>query len=129
MNLQKVISLAVACAVTAGSLTVATQASAQQNERFTVTGPRFGDAPIERVSYRDLNLAMARDQDRLMKRVGFAVNQLCPGIAYLGDPRCRSSAWDGAKPQIALAVDRAKQIARNGFSTIAPVAIVLSVAQ
>ena len=127
MNLQKVIALT--CAVTAGSLTVATGASAQWDDRFTVTGTRMGSVPIERVSYRDLNLAMARDQQRLIRRVDFAVSQLCPDIAYVGDPRCRSYAWEGAKPQIARAVDRAKQIARSGFSTIAPVAIVISAAR
>jgi UrcA family protein len=98
MNLQKVIALA--CAVTAGSLMVATGASAQWDERFTVTGTRMGSVPIERVSYRDLNLAMARDQQRLIRRVGFAVSQLCPDIAYVGDPRCRSYAWEMAKPQM-----------------------------
>jgi hypothetical protein len=89
----------------------------------------MGSVPIERVSYRDLNLAMARDQQRLIRRVGFAVSQLCPDIAYVGDPRCRPYAWERAKPQIARAVDRAKQIARSDFSTIAPVAIVISAAR
>ena len=130
MTLQKFILFAAACAMTAGSLAITSPASAQPSERFTVTGPRTDAPRTERVSYRDLNLVIPQDEKRLVRRVGFAVNHVCPqGIFRIEPSGCRSDAWDGAKPQIALAVERAKQIASNGFSSIAPVAIVISVRQ
>ena len=129
MNSQKIKSFAASCAVAAGILAGSTAASAQRDERITVKALRADDVPKERVSYRDLDLASARDERRLMRRVNFAVNYVCPGNSYLGDSRCRASAWKRAEPQIALAVERAKQISSFGFSSIAPTAIVISVPQ
>ena len=85
----------------------------------------------EVVSYADLNLASTDGVKRLNYRVGSAVRHVCAPLdgrdtfsAYGG---CKSYAWNGAKPQMDLAVQRAQQIAQNGVSSIAPVAILISV--
>ena len=131
MSLQKFMSIAAACAVTAGSLALASPALAQSNERFTVTGPRIDEDVLStRVSYRDLNLANARDEKQLVWRVGSAVKSVCPDGSMVFPTHlqaCRTYAWNGSRPQIALAVERAKQMASTGFSSLAPVAIVISI--
>ncbi len=40
---------------------------------------------------------------------------------------CDTSAWGGARPQIARAVQRAREIAATGSSTIAAAAITIAV--
>ena len=128
MDGQKIISLCGACAITVTGFALSSPAFA---EPITVIATRDEDRVTKRVSYRDLNLAVARDEQRLVRRVGFAVSSVCPSeIAYIQIVRnCRTSAWDGARPQIALAVERAKQIASSGYSSIAPVAIVIAAPQ
>ena len=85
-----------------------------------------------RVSYADLNLAAAPGERTLNRRVGAAVANLCneavggnsPALDYT---RCSNGAWDGARPQITLAIRRAHEIAANGTSLIAAVAITIAV--
>jgi UrcA family protein len=81
-----------------------------------------------RVSYRDLNLAAADGQRTLHQRVrratAFVCNPLFSGGSFDRDYyNCRDNAWDGAEPQMALAIQRAKEIALAGSSSIPPVAI------
>jgi UrcA family protein len=125
MRWQSIISLCGACAITASGLVISTPVLA---EPITVMGPRDDDRMVRLVSYRDLNLALAQDEQRLVQRVGGAVRSVCREemIYLLGHRSCRNRAWNGARPQIAQAIERAKQIARNGFSPIAPVAIVIA---
>jgi hypothetical protein len=40
--------------------------------------------------------------------------------------RCRSFAWGGARPQMNLAIQRAQELAANGTTNIAPVAIMIA---
>lgn len=89
--------------------------------------------PVRFVSYRDLDLAKSEDEQILVKRVRHAARNVCVESAP-EDPftssmflTCRSSAWQGARPQIVRAVTRAREIAANGWSAIAPVAITISV--
>jgi UrcA family protein len=88
-----------------------------------ITAPH-PDQPVERVSYHDLNLVLSSDQKTLYQRVNRAIRNVCPDnemIMVLLD--CRSYARNGAKPQIALAIERATQIAQTGSSSIAAVAL------
>jgi UrcA family protein len=131
MAMQKIAWFTAACLISVGTHAPSSRAQPQSDQRFTVTGPRITDGLSERVSYRDLNLANVRDAKRLVRRVGFAVSHVCSydDRALIPDlVECRSYAWEGAKPQIALAIQRAKQIASTGFSAIAPVTIVVAVA-
>lgn len=89
--------------------------------------------PTERVSYADLNLASADGVERLTNRVRRAVTHVC-APHYSRDTLvdytdCKSFAWSGARPQMDLAIQRAQQIALNGTSSIAPVAILIAVPQ
>jgi len=66
------------------------------------------------VPYGDLNLASEPGQKRLMRRVGYAVSDLCRpegaerSFYMLEDSRhCSKVAWDSANPQIAAAIERA----------------------
>jgi UrcA family protein len=83
------------------------------------------------VSYLDLNLASATDQSILKGRVGFAVNEVCNEAVGNRDPfdfrDCTYDSWAGARPQIARAVRRARDIALTGSSPIAAVAITIGV--
>lgn len=88
------------------------------------------DALTELVSYADLNLASAPGATRLTFRVRGAVRRVCEPLhdrRLLADhAACTSYAWNGARPQMDRAITRAHQIASNGTSSIAPVAIVIS---
>jgi UrcA family protein len=85
------------------------------------------------VSYADLDLASPNGVKRLTTRVRSAVGYVCAPhldrVRASGYGECRSYAWKGARPQMDLAVQRAQQIAQNGVSAIAPVAIVIAVPQ
>jgi UrcA family protein len=133
---ERSIPMLAACAVTAAGLAIAAPAVAKQ-EPVVVTATAK-DIPIRYVSYRDLNLARFEDEQRLLKRVKYAVKDVCiessGGEAVPRDSsnrlimnHCRGHAWAGAQPQVNRAVQRAREIAYNGFSTIAPVAISISV--
>jgi UrcA family protein len=83
------------------------------------------------VSYADLDLASANGVKRLTSRVSSAVRYVCAPhdnratLNAYGE--CKSYARNGAKPQMDLAIERAQQIAHNGVSAIAPVAILIAV--
>lgn len=110
----------------------ATAALAQKRSPITVIGARPADEGRSvRVSYRDLNLAAAHDEGILKHRVGNAARTVCEPdpLGAFGDniyADCVSYAWDGARPQIAMAVRRAKEIAQFGSSSIPLVAIAIS---
>ena len=89
---------------------------------------------IERVTSADLDLADRSDQKKLNLRVAGAVKRVClfensrSGLQDFGYYGCAGDAWEGAKPQIAQAVQRAKDIAMTGQSSIAATAIAINVA-
>jgi UrcA family protein len=102
-------------------------ANAQQSQSTTVIGQRPDDGLSMRVSYRDLNLASARDERILNRRVGSATHIVCePHFELLDRADCVSYAWKGARPQIAMAIQRAREIALTGNSSIPLVAIAIS---
>jgi UrcA family protein len=102
-------------------------ATAQSTPSATVIGQRPDDGLSVRVSYRDLNLASARDERILNRRVGSATHVVCePHFSNLERADCVSYAWRGARPQIAMAVQRARELALTGTTSIPLVAIAIS---
>jgi UrcA family protein len=124
---------AVLSGVTA-SLLVASSASAAQENPVVVYGEakQAENVRTERVGYADLNLANNKDQKKLNLRVTGAVRRVClfetsrPGLQDRGYYNCAGDAWDGARPQIAMAVQRARDIAMTGHSSIAATAITIT---
>lgn len=124
------------CAATIATLTVmvgtATAALAQQGP-VTVTGQRAVDVGLSTlVPYRDLNLASIRGERSLNQRVRTAARLVCSpaagGVtlsAIRAHSLCLDFALDGARPQMTLAVQRAREIAATGISSILPVAIAI----
>lgn len=106
-------------------------AAAKPSNQATVIAPSDSNTRVERVSYRDLNLTMASHQKLLTNRVGRAANYVCEPLDTSGfnqDWRfCKAGALNSARPQIALAIQRANEIAASGFSSIPPVTIVLAI--
>ena len=122
---------AVLSGVTASLLVAASASAAQQGPVVVYAEPE--NVHTERVSYADLDLADFRDQRKLNLRVTGAVKRVClfensrRGLQDFGYYNCADDAWDGAKPQIAQAVQRAKDIAMTGRSSIAATAITVNV--
>ena len=119
---------AVLSGVTASLLFAASAASAQ-----VVVYAQPSDVRVEHVSYADLDLARGIGAKKLERRVAGAVKRVClfedshAGLQDRGYYSCSGGAWGGAKPQIAQAVARAKEIAMTGHSSIAATAITISV--
>lgn len=97
-----------------------------QSERVTIVGQRIEPGMSVRVSYRDLNLASIPGERTLNRRVGRAADFVCRGhYDFLEQTSCESYAWNGARPQIALAVKRARELAMTGTTSIPLVAIAI----
>lgn len=127
-NLGKNLVAATALAAGFGSMS----ALAAQSEPVVVYGPQNENTRTERVSYADLNLAKNKDARMLKFRVASAVKRVClydivqMGLRDSGYMRCSYGAWAMAKPQITQAIAREKEIALNGSSSIAVVAITIT---
>jgi UrcA family protein len=106
---------------------------------FSRSAPVFVIAPADlvtrHVSYADLNLASIAGERALDRRVGTAVTDLCLDATGGNDGspkfkmsmiRCSGEAWSGARPQMTRAVQRARDIAATGSSSIAATALVIS---
>jgi len=110
----------VAFALTASVGGIASAAVAQ-NSPYVVYGQRPG-TKLQVVSYRDLNLLYPAHQGVLNDRVGRAVRHVCSfddgNIPIMDNDYkvCRSDAWQGARPQISNAINRAHYLARIGRS-------------
>ena len=134
MTYRKTLTMLAALSVTAGGLGVAAPPAVAKSRTLYVTAPL--DQVTRRISYADLNLATAHDEAVLNGRVDGAVDDVCleatggrdgslqTSVAMKG---CEFGAWDGARPQIARAVQRARDIAATGTSTIAATAITIAV--
>lgn len=124
---------AVLSGVTASLLITATAAEAAQDRPVVVYAEPDENVRTERVTYADLDLVQDRDQRELHSRVAGAVKRVClfeygrMGLQDRGYHDCATGAKQGAAPQIALAVQRARQLASSGTSTIAATAITISV--
>lgn len=137
MAYGNLLSMCAAVAITAGGLVAMTPKAAAQHRPVVVTAPS-NDIVVRRVSYADLNLTTVAGEQVLNKRVGGAVNSVCEEAtefatgSFQGKSAmrfCSLTAWDGARPQIQRAVDRAREIASTGSSTIAATAIVINIPQ
>jgi UrcA family protein len=135
MTYRKTLAMA-AAALTAGGLTVIAQPAAAKGRPIVVTAAE--DELVRYVHYADLDLASSQGESLLNRRVGRAINSLCAEATEgldrslqlsIAKGRCPSGAWDGARPQMALAVQRAHDIAMTGSSNIAATAIVISLPQ
>ena len=119
------ITAAVLSGVTASLLVSAATAQAAQERPVVVYAEPQEGFRTEHVTYGDLDLAVAKDQQKLNRRVGSAVRRVCsesnqyrPGV----DPifrACAGDSWAMAKPQISRAIARAEQLAMSGQSSIA----------
>jgi len=103
-----------AAATFVGSLLILTTvAPAHSQPPVVVHGHQYFDPEIQRrVPYGDLNLADVSGQKHLIRRVGFAVRDLC-GVYMTGradpvDRECTAFAWASANPQITTAFDQAR---------------------
>lgn len=119
-------------ALTAVTMLSGGTAALARDETVIVRGIAPEDQIRRAVSYRDLNLATSIGERTLNRRVDTAVASLC--VEAVGavandvlEMKCQDSGWNGARPQIAQAVERAKQLAATGKSSIAAVAITISI--
>jgi UrcA family protein len=126
---ETIIRMSVASGVTLALLVGV--ASAALAKPVTVIADRLHEDQLsERVSYADLNLASAEGVKTLTWRVSGAVRRVCAPLEHSLKPiqhsQCTSFALKGAQPQMERAIVRAQEIAANGTSSIAPVAIVIA---
>jgi UrcA family protein len=134
MHTRLNVSFAVLSGVAASLMIASPAVGASQDKPVVVYAEQQEGLRTERVTYADLNLAERKDQGRLRLRVAGAVKRVClfengrSGLQDSGYTRCSGEAWDGANPQIAQAVRRAREIALNGHSAIPATAISIRVA-
>jgi UrcA family protein len=136
MNYTKALIMCAAVGVTAvGVLAIAPPASGE-NAPVYVFGRE--DIVVRHVSYADLNLASAAGEITLNRRVGAAVNDLCIDATGGNDgstrfkysmSNCSTHAWNDARPQISRAVERAREMAATGGSSIVAAAVTISLPQ
>jgi UrcA family protein len=131
MTYDKLPTVVAAIAMVGSSIALASPAFAQNGKPVIVRAEPLTDViSIRRVGYRDLNLASADGEKMLNRRVRSAVSEVCydatgPNPLLSLQQSCRADSWGRAKPQMDLAMQRARDIAANGYSTIAPVAIAI----
>ena len=129
MNYGKLLSMCAAVALTAGGLVVLSPPALGKEKPVVVVAP-VDQAPTRRISYADLDLASLAGETTLNRRVRGAVSSVCneavgPSPVLYAEQACRKFAWSGARPQIADAVQRARDIASRGFSPIAATSITI----
>jgi len=136
MNYTKALIMCAAVGVTATGLMVFAPPAAGKPAPVYVIGN--GDLITKHISYADLNLASSPGEGTLNHRVGAAVNDLCVEATGGNDgstsfkysmQRCSGLAWSQARPQIASAVQRAREIASTGDSSIAATALTIRLPQ
>jgi UrcA family protein len=134
MEYNKILSACAAVAVTATSFVLVSTPLHAKSPIVVVVNP--DDIVTRHISYADLNLASVAGERTLEHRVGSAIKSLCEEAT--GDsftslsrsyPKCRTSAWGQARPQLANAAQRARDIALTGTSTIAAVAITIDLSK
>jgi UrcA family protein len=133
MNYAKALAMCGAALIAATAIaTTATPVHARPLKNVTVVA-RSGDYLVRHVSYADLNLASRPDVQILIHRVDYAVNDVCTEVMSESSQStmqaCSDDSWRRARPQINLAVRRAREIAATGSSTIAAVAITIGLGE
>ena len=132
------VSAAVLSGVTASLLiSSAAFAAAQEKPVVVKAEPKARmhseDTRTEYVSYADLDLAQRKDEKRLNFRIASAVKRVClfehgrNGLQDNGYYNCADDAWGQARPQVAQAIDRARQLAMTGKTSIAATAISINI--
>ena len=133
MRYAKALSISLAFAL---SIFAPTTPAAAKNAKIVVTAPPTTEVVTRHISYADLNLASFEGQQSLNRRVGSGINDLCDEVVGGDDGtltikrvmrRCGMSAWDQARPQMALAIQRAREIAETGTSSITAAALTISI--
>lgn len=125
-----------ACAAVGALISAAGLASSAFGRSAPIVVKAPPDVVTRHVSYADLNLAVPAGERTLVGRVRIAVNDLCGEVT--GGPdgswtarqlmdMCNRASWTQARPQISLAVQRARDIAMTGTSSIAAAALTISV--
>lgn len=137
MAYRKFASICAAIAISStGSAVLPSAASGKAVQRDVIVAPQ--DVVVRQIGYADLNLATAGGENMLNSRVRSGIRSLCIDAlseveGAFGYDRessiCHNSAWRQAKPQMAQAVQRAREIALTGRSNIAAVAISIAIAQ
>lgn len=130
MPYTRTISLCAAFAITGVGLVAMTTPAFGRDQPVVVQGPSEY-VITKRVSYADLNLASASGERTLNRRVGDAVTSVCdeanPNAMMFIINGCQKASWNDARPQIARAVQRAREIAMTGHSSIAAAAITITI--
>ena len=89
------------------------------------------DVPQERVTYRDLNLMTHEGIGILRARITRASVNVCVGTDFTPQEpvvqSCAKHASQNAEPQMQTAIERAREIALTGHSSIAAAAITIAV--
>ncbi len=137
MRCNNLLSMCAAVAITAGGALLFAQPAPAKPSQVVVVEPG-NEIVVRHISYADLNLASDGGMQTLQSRVRGGISDLCAeavsaaqgSFTYNGySLKCRSSAWNQAKPQVARAVQRAREIALTGSSTLAATAITISLPQ
>ena len=138
MTYSKILSLGGAVAISLGGLFIIAPPASGKSPIVVVAPQDLQDVVVRHISYADLNLASATGERTLNRRVDGAVSDLCLEATGGNDgsfsfksnmKKCDSRAWGEARPQIGRAVQRAHDVASTGKSSIAAVAITISLAQ
>ena len=136
MNYFKLLSFSAAVVLASGVfMLVAPPAYGKERPVIVVANP---DILTRHISFADLNLASLSGERTLNSRVVGAINGLCSEatggedgsfMTTLANRKCSNSAWSQARPQIAQATQRARDIAFTGVSPIAAAAITIDLAK
>jgi UrcA family protein len=129
MNYARALAMCSAT-VTAAAVIVGITAPVQAQPAPSVTViARPADQLTRSIDYADLNLATDSGVQVLNSRVSYAVNDVCRLLmteSYQDSMQeCTSDSLDRARPQVSMAVQRAREIAATGSSSIAAVAITI----
>ncbi|MGI8930952.1 MAG: UrcA family protein [Sphingomicrobium sp.] len=122
------------CAMSTIFFACATPALAS-TDPVVVTAPSGDERPTRVVTYRDLDLTLARDQKRLDRRVDAAIEDVC-GLsqsyavrtvsARMSYRACSNEAWTKARAEMGAAVALAQASSGAGGIEIADKAITVS---
>jgi len=132
MNSSNILKLGAAAAVAATLLAAASGAIARTPAPVTVIGRVIDDGALRvHVAYADLDLASARGERLLNRRVVFAANTVCAPFDYASlrydrFAACARAAKSDAAPQVDQALRRAREIAMTGSSAIPMAAIAVT---
>lgn len=136
MRHVKPLSFSAVFCVTVASLSVLGSPAVAKGRPILVNAPAEEEVVARHIGYADLNLAAAAGEQALIVRVDSAVNGLCDEaqggrdrsfMFNLAQTRCVRATWEQARPQIDLALQRAREIASTGKSSIAAAALTITV--